>query len=102
MPLDTTSAQPKLSFQRMFDGYTLVETPQPRPACGSSRRQFEHPAVAVGWRRAASVGDVDVARVGGLASSHGSAERALADAGVEEQAQQVSDGRRTVTNEQLA
>jgi hypothetical protein len=53
-------------------------------------------------RRAASVGDVDVARVGGLASSHGSAERALADTGVEEQAQQVSDGRRTVTNEQLA
>jgi hypothetical protein len=32
----------------------------------------------------------------------GSAERALAGAGVEEQAQQVGDGRRTVTNEQLA
>jgi hypothetical protein len=31
-----------------------------------------------------------------------SAERALARAGVEEQAQQVGDGRRTVANEQLA
>jgi len=39
---------------------------------------------------------------GRILDFEGSAERGLAGAGVEEQAQQVGDGRRTVTNEQLA